>query len=531
MTASDADTVGTLSDWQITDVVDAGGNTVAGAVFTIDATSGQITVADGSALDHESNAQYTLTVQVEDGSNTSASETVQIDLTDLNDTAPVIGAGQVFTVDENAANTTVVGTVTASDADTVGTLTNWQITAGNDDGVFTIDATSGQITVADGSALDHEGNAQYTLTVQVEDGSNTSASETVRIDLTDLNDTAPVIGAGQVFTVDENAANATVVGTVTASDADTVGTLSDWQITAGNDDGAFTIDGSNGQITVVDGSVLDHEGNAQYTLTVQVEDGTNTAASETVRIDLTDLNDTAPVIGAGQVFAVDENAANTTVVGTVTASDADTVGTLTDWQITNLADAGGNTVAGAVFTIDATSGQITVADGSALDHESSNAQYTLTVQVEDGTNTSASETVRIDLTDLNDTAPVIAPNQSFALDENAGNGTVVGTVTASDADTVGTLTNWQITAGNDDGAFTIDATSGQITVVDGSVLDHEGNAQYTLTVQVEDGTNASASETVRIDLTDLNDTAPVIAPNQVLRTSTRTRRTRPWWER
>ena len=132
-------------------------------------------------------------------------------------------------------------------------------------------------------------------------------------------------------------------------------------------------------------------------------------ASGSTTVAIVATND-APVIGAGQVFAVDENAANATVVGTVTASDADTVGTLTNWQITDVVDAGGNTVAGAVFAIDDASGQITVADGSALDHES-NAQYTLTVQVEDGTNTSASETVRIDLTDLNDTAPVIAPNQ------------------------------------------------------------------------------------------------------------------------
>ncbi len=60
-------------------------------------------------------------------------------------------------------------------------------------------------------------------------------------------------------------------------------------------------------------------------------------------------------------------------------------------------------------------------------------------------------------------APVVN-DQSFSLDENSSNGTVVGTAVASDADLPGDTLTWSITAGNTGGAFAINATNGQVTV-------------------------------------------------------------------
>ena len=52
------------------------------------------------------------------------------------------------------------------------------------------------------------------------------------------------------------------------------------------------------------------------------------------------------------------------------------------------------------------------------------------------------------------------------------------------------------------GAFTIDASTGTITVADGSLLDYETNATHTLTVRVSDGTN-TYDEVFTVSLNDL----------------------------
>ncbi|WP_168565747.1 cadherin domain-containing protein [Crateriforma spongiae] len=483
-TATATDSDGTLQGWTITD-----GN--GDGIFAINASSGQITIADNTNLDHESTDSYTLTLQVSDGANTSATQTITINVTDVNDVVPVIDAGQNFTVAENVVDNHVVGTATATDSD--GTLQGWTITAGNGDGIFAINASSGQITIADNTNLDHESTDSYTLTLQVSDGANTSATQTITINVTDVNDVVPVINAGQTFTVAENVADNHVVGTATATDSD--GTLQGWTITAGNGDGIFAINASSGQITIADNTNLDHESTDSYTLTLQVSDGANTSATQTITINVTDVNDVVPVIDAGQTFTVAENVADNHVVGTATATDSD--GTLQGWTIT-----AGN--GDGIFAINASSGQITIADNSNLDHESTDI-YTLTLQVSDGANTSATQTVTINVTDVNDVVPVIDAGQTFTVAENVADNHVVGTATATDSD--GTLQGWTITAGNGDGIFAINASSGQITIADNSNLDHESTDSYTLTLQVSDGTNTSATQTVTINVSDVNEAA------------------------
>ena len=166
-----------------------------------------------------------------------------------------------------------MGNVSVSDLDLATVYGNWTITAGNADGVFEIDAASGQIRVLDNTNLDRETTGSYTLTLQVDDGVNTSATQTVTVNITDVNDNTPVIDPGQSFAVAENAADATVVGSVSVSDLDLATVYGNWTITAGNADGVFEIDAASGQIRVLDNTNLDRETTGSYTLTLQVDDG------------------------------------------------------------------------------------------------------------------------------------------------------------------------------------------------------------------------------------------------------------------
>ena len=105
--------------------------------------------------------------------------------------------------------------------------------------------------------------------------------------------TPPVVTASS-FSINENSANNTLVGTVVANDQDVGDTLS-YAITAGNTGGAFSIDG-NGQITVADSAALDFETNPVFNLTIEATDDGTPAKSDTasVSISLNDVND-APV--------------------------------------------------------------------------------------------------------------------------------------------------------------------------------------------------------------------------------------------
>ncbi|MDQ1773074.1 cadherin domain-containing protein, partial [Labilibaculum euxinus] len=376
-----------------------------------------------------------------------------------------------------------VGTVLATDGDAGTSFSAWTETGGTGASIFEINASSGAITVTDNSGIDYETTTSYTYTVTVSDGINTSASETITINITDVNDVTPVVTASQSFSIAENTANSGAVGTVLATDGDAGTSFSAWTETGGTGASIFEINASSGAITVTDNSGIDYETTTSYTYTVTVSDGINTSASETITINITDVNDVAPVVTASQSFGIAENIANSGAVGTVLATDGDAGTSFSAWTET------GGTGA-SIFEINASSGAITVTDNSGIDYETTTS-YTYTVTVSDGTNTSAAETIAINITDVNDVAPVVTASQSFSIAENIANSGAVGTVLATDGDAGTSFSAWTETGGTGASIFEINASSGAITVTDNSGIDYETTTSYTYTVTVSDGINTS----------------------------------------
>ena len=202
----------------------------------------------------------------------------------------------------------------------------------------------------------------------------------------------------------------------------------------------------------------------------------------------------APSISA-QSFSVDENSPDGTVVGTVVASDPDVGDSLT------FAITAGNT--GTAFAIASGTGQLTVANSAALDFETTQS-FALTVEVTDTGSLSAEATMTVNLNDVvegSNNPPSISA-QSFSVDENSPDGTVVGTVVASDPD-VGDSLTFAITAGNTGTAFAIASGTGQLTVANSAALDFETTQSFALTVEVTDTGSLSASATVTVNLNDV----------------------------
>lgn len=86
----------------------------------------------------------------------------------LDQSTPTID-NQSFSIEENSATGTLVGTVAATDSN--GDAMTYTITAGNTNGAFALASETGALTVADMSQLDYETNPSFVLTVVVSDGS------------------------------------------------------------------------------------------------------------------------------------------------------------------------------------------------------------------------------------------------------------------------------------------------------------------------------------------------------------------------
>ncbi|MBC6399529.1 MAG: cadherin repeat domain-containing protein, partial [Ekhidna sp.] len=188
-------------------------------------------------------------------------------------TAPTI-ADQTFSVVENTANGTAVGTVQASDAETNNLM--FSITQGNTGDVFDINQNTGAITTA--GALDFETDPTYTLTISVSDGS-LSATADITVSVTNVNDNAPTI-AGQTFSVAEDAANNTEVGTVQAADAD-MDNLT-FTITSGNTGDVFDINRTTGVITKA--ASLDFGTTPNYITIYPAADFTVSSTNNTINV-------------------------------------------------------------------------------------------------------------------------------------------------------------------------------------------------------------------------------------------------------
>jgi len=93
-------------------------------------------------------------------------------------------------------------------------------------------------------------------------------------------------------------------------------------------------------------------------------------------------------------------------------------------------------------------------------------------------------------------APSIVDLSASSVYENVADGTVVGTVSATDPDAGDSLTYALLDDAG--GRFAIDPTTGEITVADGSLLDYETAEQHSIVVEVTDGGGLTGTATYSI---------------------------------
>jgi endo-1,4-beta-xylanase len=173
--ATDPD-AGTLSKWELNSNC---------SQYAINPDTGVISVIPGADMDFEHYTSCAVRVSVWDGYVRSAVETVTININNLNDNKPSVTPGQRFPIDGGAHN--VIDAIEVSDPDDINqigftTFSNFAITSGNTNSVFRLRATDGTLEVARPLFIDWR-KTSYTLGTTVSDGANTSAVESVVVDI------------------------------------------------------------------------------------------------------------------------------------------------------------------------------------------------------------------------------------------------------------------------------------------------------------------------------------------------------------
>ena len=183
-------------------------------------------------LNYEDDQQYVLTVQASDGS-LSATTTQTINVTDVNEAPRMEDARDPVTVAENVADNTNIASIFAEDPD--GDDVTYSITAGNDEGKFTItyyNSTNSGLIETNGS-LDYETTSQYTLTITATDDGGLTTTTTQVINVSDIAENNNPVAANNYLYVNEDA-------TVSVSDGASANSITSGAVTYSSGD-AFSV--------------------------------------------------------------------------------------------------------------------------------------------------------------------------------------------------------------------------------------------------------------------------------------------------
>uniref|UniRef100_A0A3Q2W1L2 Protocadherin Fat 4 n=1 Tax=Haplochromis burtoni TaxID=8153 RepID=A0A3Q2W1L2_HAPBU len=420
---------------------------------------------------------------------------VQVYIQDINDNPPKF-TKDIFqaSISESAQNMTQLLRVSASDVDeNKNGLVRYHIAEGNEEGQFTIDSSSGQVTLV--GKLDYESTSSYSLKIIAVDAGAVplSSSCMLSISILDENDNSPIFPKSSLSVdVLENMRLGELVASVTGTDADS-GQNADitYSITATNNHGTFSISPNTGSIFLV--KKLDFETQSFYKLNITAKDNGRPPRSSSIPvvIRVRDFNDNPPIFTPGDIFkSIPENLPISASVMTITAqdTDADINGQL-QYSIIQQIPRGNH------FSIDPSTGLIYTS--KEIDREFSNL-FELTIKATDQAvpvefRRYALKNVTIWVTDLNDNVPTFVSQNALVAEPNIVIGSILTTVVAFDPDDgANGEVEYELVEGDSD-TFIMDRYSGDIRLASQLV---PSRLMYTLTVSATDhGTDRKTSRT------------------------------------
>ncbi|XP_007543298.1 protocadherin gamma-A12-like, partial [Poecilia formosa] len=252
---------------------------------------------------------------------------------------------------------------------------------------------------------------------------------------------------------------------------------------------------------------LDREEQQELKLLLTAVDGGSPKRSGTVLIHVTvlDANDNAPVFTeAVYTASLPENASLNTPVIIVSAKDVDEgVNGKVTYEFGRLSDKSRK-----IFSLNEKTGEVIVA--GQLDYEEG-SKYELMIEAKDGYGLSSEAKVIIDITDVNDNAPLIyVKSLSNPIPENVSPGTEVGIINVQDRDSEN---NRQVRCSIQENVpfKLVPSIKNYYSLVTTGQLDRELVSDYNITIIATDEGSPplSSSKTIQLSVADINDNPPV----------------------
>ncbi|XP_071194229.1 protocadherin beta-15-like [Salvelinus alpinus] len=462
-------------------------------------------------LDREQQQEVTLLLTAVDGGTPQRSGTVVIHVTvlDANDNKPVFSQ-TVYKVrlPENSPTGTVVVAVSASDEDEgANGEVSYEFNRISDKAakLFSIDKETGEIKVQ--GPIDYEENTEYEVRVQAKDGSGLAGNAKVMIEITDLNDNAPVILIKSFNNpIPENVLPGTEVGIINVQDEDSEGNR---QVRCSIQQNVpFKLNPSiKNYYSLITTGELDREIISDYNLTITATDEGSPplSSSKTIHLSVSDVNDNPPVFEEQSYSAyVTENNTPGSSICSVTARDP-------DWRqngtvVYSLLPSGVNGVPVSSFvSINGDTGVIHAV--RAFDYEQFRSFKVHVVARDNGSPPlSSNVTVSVFITDENDNSPQIlypAPAGNSLMTEMVPKaalaGSLVSKVIAVDADSgQNAWLSYHIVKSTDPGLFTIGLHSGEISAQ--RDISESDSMKQNLVISVKDNGQPSLSTTCDVYL-------------------------------
>uniref|UniRef100_A0A8C5DL92 Cadherin domain-containing protein n=1 Tax=Gouania willdenowi TaxID=441366 RepID=A0A8C5DL92_GOUWI len=457
-------------------------------------------------LDREDKKEMMLLLTALDGGSPQRSGTVVIHVTvlDANDNAPVFSQSVYkASLPENSPLDTLVITVSATDADDG---VNSEITYGVDhvsdenSDTFILNSKTAEVRVA--GMIDYERVSSFELQISASDGLGLVSYATLIIDITDVNDNAPVIHVKSLTNpIPENVSPGTEVGIINVQDRDSE---KNRQVRCSLQQGVpfKLVPSIKNYYSVVSTGQLDREVVSDYNITITATDEGSPplSSSKSLHLSVADINDNPPVFEEESYSAyVSENNKAGSTLCSVTARDPDWRQNGTVIYSLLAAEVNGAPVSSYV-SVNGDTGVIHAV--RSFDYEQLRSFKVQLMARDNGSPPlSSNVSVSVFISDVNDNPPQIlypAPEGNSFMTElvpkAAHGGSLVSKVIAVDADSgQNAWLSYQIVKSTDPGLFTIGVHSGEIrTQRDISETD---SMKQTLIVSVKDNGQPSLSAT------------------------------------
>ena len=449
-----------------------------GPTVTLSSSTSASPTFDAPAVNSEQTLTFSLTVN--DGTEDSTPDTVDITIQNTINESPTANAGADQTVSEGGITVTLDGTGSADpNGDAITYL--W---SQNEDNAFEVDLSSS--TSESPMFTTPAVNSEQTLTFSlvVNDGTEDSTPDTVDITIQNTINESPTANAGADQTVSEGTTDIQLNGSATDPDTDDTITYL-WSQTQGP---TVTLSSSTSASPTFDAPAVNSEQTLTFSLTVN--DGTEDSTPDTVDITIQNTINESPTANAGADQTVSEGGITVTLDGTGSADpNGDAITYLWSQNEDNAfeVDLSSSTSESPMFTTPAVNSEQTL---------------TFSLVVNDGTEDSTPDTVDITIQNTINESPTANAGADQTVSEGTTDIQLNGS--ATDPDTDDTITYlWSQTQGP---TVTLSSSTSASPTFDAPAVNSEQTLTFSLTVN--DGTEDSTPDTVDITIQNTINESP-----------------------